>query len=203
MLSRMSHAEQTRLLVDAGATLIQLRDKQATPREFLSDASRAVEIAHEKGARVIINDRVDIAMMAKADGVHLGQDDLPPAEARKLLGDASLIGFSTHDLDQVRKAVAFPIDYLAIGPIFETATKSDISPTVGLAGLAAAKALADGIPVVAIGGLWATNLGPVLQEGADSAAVISELFRGSDISSQYEKLVSLAEFPRSNMFVPR
>src|SRR5687767_5444622 len=112
-LTGLSHAEQVTRLIQGGATLIQLREKSLSPREFFHQAQAAIEIARAKDIRIIINDRVDIALALQADGVHLGQDDMPPHAARKLLGDEALIGFSTHNPAQAISASMFPIDYLA------------------------------------------------------------------------------------------
>ena len=109
-LSGLTHAEQVARLVRGGATLIQLREKHLPPRVFFEQAEQAIAVAHANGARIIINDRVDIALALAADGVHLGQDDMPPAAARALLGDQALIGFSTHTLQQTIYARDLPID---------------------------------------------------------------------------------------------
>ncbi len=127
-LSGLTHAEQVARLVRGGATLIQLREKHLPPSAFFEQAEQAIAVAHANGARIIINDRVDIAIALAADGVHLGQDDMPPAAARALLGDQALIGFSTHNLPQALQARDLPIDYLAVGPIFQTATKANPEP---------------------------------------------------------------------------
>ncbi len=107
-LSKMSHAEQVERFVSGGARVVQLREKYATGRDFFDDATKAIEIARKHGAKIIINDRVDIALALGADGVHLGQDDLPPAEARKILGERAIIGFSTHNGAQAIEAVKLP-----------------------------------------------------------------------------------------------
>src|SRR5215211_841088 len=120
-LSGLSHAEQVRLLSLGGATLVQLREKQMLPKEFYEEARAAVAVAAQCGVQLIINDRVDVALAVGASGVHLGQDDLPPQAARKLLGDQAILGYSTHNIEQAIQASKLPIDYLAIGPIFSTA----------------------------------------------------------------------------------
>lgn len=174
-LSGLTHAEQLSRLAEGGATVVQLREKNTSPLDFYYAALEATELARTIGVRVIINDRVDIAMALGADGVHLGQDDMPPAEARRLLGPKAIIGLSTHSTDQVRQALSLPIDYLAIGPIFQTTSKSDTEPVLGLEGLASVRAVAGEIPLVAIGGISAANAREVLINGADSVAVISAL----------------------------
>ena len=134
-LSGLSHAEQLELFIAGGAALVQLREKQMPVSEFYEQAQAAVAIAKRRGVQLIINDRVDIALSVGAHGVHLGQNDLPPEAARKLLGETAIIGYSTHNIDQALAAVKLPIHYLAIGPIFHTTSKSDTSPVLGLEAL--------------------------------------------------------------------
>jgi len=176
-LSGISHAEQVERLVAGGATLIQLREKHASPRDFFEAAKRALEIAHEAGAKIIINDRADIARALGADGVHLGQDDLPPDAARQVLGSDAIIGFSTHSVEQAIKAAAYNVDYIAIGPIFETTTKEKPDPVVGLYGLTEVKKNVGKIPLIAIGGINLNSINDVLAAGADSVALISAIIR--------------------------
>ena len=193
-ISGLSHAEQVEQLIDGGATLIQLREKTASPDEFYKSAKDAVDIAHEHGVKIIINDRVDIAMAVGADGLHLGQDDLPPSEARKLLGDAAIIGISTHHLIQAIAAKNEPVDYIAIGPIFSTLTKHDPDPVVGLERLREICSNIPGFPLVAIGGIDETNFRDVLAAGAHSAAMISAVLRPSNsIAANYQHQSSLAD----------
>jgi thiamine-phosphate pyrophosphorylase len=174
-ISGLSHAEQVARFSAGGATLIQLREKYLSPREFYGEAEAALRVAHSRGARLIINDRVDIALALHADGVHLGRDDLSPSLARRLLGEGALIGFSTHNVEQAHAAADMPVDYIAIGPIFSTATKADPDPVVGLDGLRRVREVIGGIPLVAIGGITAQNAPKVISAGADAVAVISAL----------------------------
>ena len=174
-LSGLSHAEQVRRLSAGGATFVQLREKHLAPREFYREAEEALRVARSLGVRLIINDRVDIALALKADGVHLGQDDLPPDAARKLLGEDAIIGFSTHSIEQASVAARLPLDYLAIGPIFETSSKENPDPVVGLDGLRRVREITGEIPLVAIGGIRPENIREVLKAGADAVAVISLL----------------------------
>jgi thiamine-phosphate pyrophosphorylase len=175
-LSGLTHLEQVKRLIDGGATLIQLREKHASPREFYAEAVAAVEYAHSHGVKVIINDRTDIALASGADGVHLGQDDMPPVAARQVLGPQGIIGYSTHSVDQAIEAARLPVDYVAVGPIFATQTKETPDPVVGLEALGAVRiAMSSRIPLVAIGGINRSNLAAVLAAGADSAAMISEI----------------------------
>jgi thiamine-phosphate pyrophosphorylase len=189
-LSRLTHAEQVAMFVDGGATLIQIRDKNLPSRELFKDASAAVEIAHKAKAQVLINDRVDIALMSGADGVHLGKHDLPAGAARRILGGEAIIGVSTHSLEQARAALADGnADYIAFGPIFPTSTKSNHEAVVGLEALKQVRRLISNVRLVAIGGINIGNLASVLTSGADSAAMISEFYRTeSDISSRFRAL---------------
>ena len=183
-LSGLSHAEQVRLLSRGGATLVQLREKQMSPKEFYDQAKAAVTVAEQCGVRLIINDRVDIALAVGANGVHLGQDDMPPEAARKLLGEQVIVGYSTHNVEQAIEASKLPIDYLAIGPIFTTSTKSDTAPVLGLEGLRAVRQTIGDFPLVAIGGITAANAPDVIEAGADSVAVISALLAHPDRITQ-------------------
>jgi thiamine-phosphate pyrophosphorylase len=172
-ISNLSHAEQVAALINGGATFIQLREKHSTPKDFYTAAEQTLAIAREKNATILINDRVDLALALKVDGVHLGQDDLPPAEARKILGEKAMIGFSTHTVEQAVAAIKFPIDYIAIGPVFETSTKENPDRVVGLEGLRLVRKAIGAFPLVAIGGITQQNARFVLEAGADSVAVIS------------------------------
>jgi thiamine-phosphate pyrophosphorylase len=174
-LSGLTHADQVKLLSLGGASLVQLREKQLPALQFYEEAKAAMAVAASQGVRLVINDRVDIALAVGAHGVHLGQDDMPPDAARRLLGPEAIIGYSTHDLEQARRAVMLPIDYLAFGPIFATSTKADTSPTVGLEGLRAVRTMVGTFALVAIGGISVENAGAVIEAGADSVAVISAL----------------------------
>ncbi len=178
LLSGLSHAEQVTEFANRGMTLVQLREKNLSSGEFYREAEQAVVVARHQGIKIIINDRVDIALAVDADGVHLGQDDLPVEAARSLLGKDVIIGVSTHNLAQAQQAARRPIDYLAIGPIFPTSTKDNSNPVVGLAGLTAVRLAVPGIPLVAIGGIDATNRDAVMAAGADAVAVIRDLWAG-------------------------
>ena len=159
---------------------MQLREKQMPPKEFYDEAKAAVAVAEQFGVQLIINDRVDVALAAGAHGVHLGQDDMPPEAARKLLGPQPIIGYSTHNIEQAIHAAKLPIDYLAIGPIFTTATKSDTAPVLGLDGLRAIRQAIGDFPLVAIGGITLANARDVIEAGARSVAVISALLADPD-----------------------
>ncbi len=187
-LSKLSHGAQVEKLIDGGARFIQLREKYASAKEFYESAKEALEIARERGAKIIINDRVDVALALKADGVHLGQDDLPPAEARKILGDNAIVGFSTHNLAQAIEAVKLPVDYIAVGPVFATRTKENPEKVVGLDAIKNIRQAISDFPLVAIGGITLANFCSVLDAGADSVAVIGDLLIESDeIAERFQK----------------
>lgn len=192
-LTGLSHAEQVKRLIQGGATLIQLREKNLSPREFFNEAQAALAIARARGVRIIINDRVDIALAIQADGVHLGQHDMPPDAARAILGNEALIGFSTHNPAQAFAARTLPVDYLAIGPIFPTSSKNKPDPVVGLAGLREVRDAVGQLPLVAIGGITAGNFESVLNKGADCVAVISAVLADPlDIESNTAHLIAIA-----------
>lgn len=203
MISGISHAEQVGQLIDGGIELIQLRDKDSSPREFYEAAKDALDIAKPHHVRIIINDRVDIAAAIGADGVHLGQDDMPPALARKILGSDAIVGFSTHSVEQIRAALQLPIDYIAIGPVFATVTKKDPDPIVGLEGIRTARSLAGDLPLVAIGGITIDTICDVLSAGADSAAVIRALLSVPGDIAQNARMFLSGGDPSGNIVVPR
>lgn len=190
-LSGLSHAEQVALLGEGGASLVQLREKHLSPQDFYRAAEDALRIARERKMRLIVNDRVDIALAIGADGVHLGQDDMPPAAARELLGTQAIIGFSTHSIEQAREAMRLPVDYIAIGPIFNTSSKENPDACVGLDGLRSVRQTIGQMPLVAIGGITSETARAVLDAGADSIAVISMLLKNpANIAAQVRELLS-------------
>jgi thiamine-phosphate pyrophosphorylase len=192
-LSGLSHADQVARLIDGGATLIQLRDKKSSPKDFLRDAEAAKRIADQNKVSLIINDRVDIAMVIDAAGVHVGQTDLPVDIARRLLNKDRMVGFSTHNLEQAGVAVKTSANYIAFGPIFSTETKPDRDPSVGLDLLSSATKVVRDVPLVAIGGITGENCQSVLATGADSVAVISAAVGdGAHIAQNMRRLLNLA-----------
>ena len=193
-LSGLTHLEQVRQLIAAGATFIQVREKRASLREFYEECERVVRLAEESGVKIVVNDRADIAMMAGAAGIHVGQDDMPPQAVRSIIGERMLVGFSTHNVDQAVRAAGLPLDYIAIGPIFPTGTKENPDPVVGLPGLEQVRMAIGEFPLVAIGGITEENVGDVLSAGADSAAVIGALFsNNSSIGDNYLRLLEAAQ----------
>jgi thiamine-phosphate pyrophosphorylase len=187
-ITRLSHLEQVKRLIEGGAELIQLREKYASPKEFYASAKAVMDLVRGSEVKIIINDRVDIALAVKADGIHLGQDDLPPVYARKILGEKAIIGFSTHNLAQAVEAVQFSINYVAIGPIFATQTKENPDEIVGIEGLTKVREAIGNFPLVAIGGIGFKSANTVLSNGADSVAVISAILKPAEKISENLKL---------------
>jgi thiamine-phosphate pyrophosphorylase len=172
--------ELARAFLDGGATVIQLRAKRSPSGAFLDLCDAAVALAKPYNADIIVNDRLDLALMSGASGVHLGQDDLSPAAARQLLGARAIVGYSTHTIDQVDKATLEPASYIAIGPVFGTTTKETGYDAVGLALVSAASARAKGRPVVAIGGITLQRAPSIIAAGASAVAVIGDLLITND-----------------------
>ena len=165
----------------AGARLFQYRNKSASMKEAYAEALALRQVALDAGVTFIVNDRCDLALAVDADGVHLGQGDLPLDLARKVMGPEKLIGISTHNSDQVREATAGKPDYLGFGPIFKPGSKQDHDPVVGLEGLRAMRKLTS-LPVFAIGGIQIDQAGEVTRAGANGVAVISAILKAPDIS---------------------
>jgi thiamine-phosphate pyrophosphorylase len=168
--------------LDGGATFLQLRAKTMSGAALLDLAGRLSELAHGRGATLIVNDRADVARLAGADGVHVGQDDLAPAAVRALVGPGALVGLSTHTTEQLDAAVHEPVDYLAIGPVFGTLTKATGHDAIGLETVRAAaqRTAAHGLPLVAIGGITLERAASVIEAGATSVAVIADLLATGD-----------------------
>jgi thiamine-phosphate pyrophosphorylase len=180
-----------RLLLDAGARVLQLRLKAAGSRDFL-DAARAIAaLAHAHNAQLIVNDRVDIALLADADGVHLGQQDLPLEAARRLVGPGRLIGISTHTVEQARTAEAGGADYIGFGAIYSGGLKN-VKNAQGLERLREVRKVVQ-IPIVAIGGITEATLPAVLAAGADAAAIITDVVSAPDISAKVRSIVAIAQ----------
>lgn len=178
----LSHFDIAARAIDGGATMIQLRDKAAGPRQLLPDARRIAQLCRERSVRFIVNDRLDLALAAGADGVHLGQDDLPPTAARAILGSDKLLGVSTHSFEQALEAAEQGADYLGIGPIFATGTKATGYEPRGCDIIRQLRARID-LPLIAIGGITLDNVAEVIQAGAAGAAVISAIVGADDITA--------------------
>lgn len=167
-ISRLASA-----FLDGGVTFLQLRAKTASGADLLEAASSLTQLAHARSAILIVNDRADIAKLSGADGVHLGQDDLDPAAARRMLGPGAIIGRSTHTVAQLEAAVEEPVDYIAVGPVFGTSTKATGYDAVGLEMVRLAARF--GWPVVGIGGITLETARSVIDAGASAVAVIGDL----------------------------
>ena len=172
----------TRACLDAGVRFLQLRAKDMPSGRLVELAGAIQADVLAAGARLVINDRVDVAGIVGASGVHVGQDDLAVEDARRLLGAAAFVGVSTHTPEQISAALHTPLSYLAVGPTFATRTKDTGYDSVGVALVAHAFSTAEprGIPVVAIGGITLATAPSVIEAGAASVAVISDLFEGGD-----------------------
>jgi thiamine-phosphate pyrophosphorylase len=187
-----SPVEVSEILLAAGVKLIQYRAKRATSRELLEISRQIVERTRSAQATFIVNDRADIALAVDSEGVHLGQDDLPPELARSVLKPGKWIGYSTHSLSQVREGDRTSADYIAYGPVFPTSSKDNPNPVVGLEGLRQARQ-ATRKPLVAIGGITAENAKSAIEAGADSVAVISALVGARNIAARAKEFLKAVE----------
>ena len=178
-------------LLEAGVALIQYRSKHSSSRQMYEDCVVIQERARRSGGVFIVNDRADVALAVNAHGVHVGQSDLTVELARSVLGPGKWVGYSTHDLGQVRQADASSANYIAFGPIFPTGSKENPDPVVGLAGLAEART-ATRKPLVAVGGITVENARAVMEAGADSVAVISDLLKAPDLALRAKQLLGVS-----------
>lgn len=178
-------------LAEAGVGLVQYRAKRATARELFETSRSLVERLGAKGVRVIVNDRADVAAMTNAGGVHVGQGDLPPEDARKICGAGRWVGVSTHNVEQVRRAASSSADYIAVGPIFATVTKEKPGALVGTSLIREARELTSK-PIIAIGGITLERAAEVFEAGADSVAVASDLLLARDPASRAGEYLDLA-----------
>jgi len=186
----LSESEVARLAYSGGADVVQLRMKSGCGREILEQAVIIRKYASEYRKMFIVNDRVDIALLSDADGVHLGQTDIPIKEARKLLSDGKIIGKSVHSLEEAITAVDDGADYLGVGSIFATATKEDAKQHLGLKTLMSIKDAVD-IPVVAIGGINMNNITSVVATGVEAIAVVSAVVSEDDIMEATKRIKDL------------
>jgi thiamine-phosphate pyrophosphorylase len=184
--------EAARLLADAGVRLVQIRDKRPSARERLASARAAVDLLSRSGALAIVNDRPDIALLARADGVHLGEDDLPASAARRVLGASAVVGVSTHSAaDALRAMDDDAVSYVALGPIFATSSKESTHAPLGLGAIETA-ARGKRKPLVVIGGIRPRDVGACLAAGADGVAMIAGLLDGDVVRNVEEALASAA-----------
>ena len=183
-------------LAAGGVKLIQLRDKGASAGKLYSQALEYLSVLNPYGARLILNDRPDIAAMSGAGGVHVGQEDLPVEDARAICGADAWVGVSTHNMEQLREAVLTSADYIAVGPIFPTASKQNPDPVVGLDLLRQARQMTRK-SLVAIGGITIESAADVFRAGADSVAVIRDLISAPDPAARAQEYLAIAERVRS------
>jgi len=177
-------------LAEAGVRLLQYRNKQAPARELLEKSRSLAEKLLPWQVTFIVNDRADVAALAGANGVHVGQDDLAVESARQIVGPSSIVGVSTHNLEQFAAAAATSADYIAIGPVFETGTKANPDPVVGTEMIRAARRLTDKL-IVAIGGITLERAAEAMAAGADSLAVISDILRAADPANRAHQFIEL------------
>jgi len=181
-------------LADAGVRLLQYRNKLASARELLNSSRELASFLIPRGVSFVVNDRPDVAVLAGASGVHVGQDDLEVEQARGLVGKEKWVGVSTHTVEQFRKAAETSADYIAVGPVFSTSSKANPDPVIGTAFLRQVRPLTDK-PIVAIGGVTLENAASVIEAGADCVAVISDVLRAPDRgrrARQYLELLGAA-----------
>jgi thiamine-phosphate pyrophosphorylase len=194
----LSEAEIARLAYSGGADIVQLRMKGCDGKEMLEQARKIRTVSDEYAGFFIVNDRVDIAVLSDADGVHLGQSDIPIEDARDLLGDDKLIGASVHSVDEAEDAESRGADYLSVGSIFSTYTKPDAKQNLGLDAVFMIKKAVD-IPVMAIGGINRGNIQEVIRAGADGVAVASAVISQKDIRSATHELRDMILKVRPNI----
>lgn len=185
-----SDVEVARLAYEGGADVVQLRMKNADGGVMLRQAEGIREIADDMNKLFIVNDRVDVAIASGADGIHLGQTDIPVDVARKLMGDDAIIGASVDNVEQAIRAVDAGADYLGVGAIFRTSTKPDAAQAIGLGPLFEIRQTVD-VPIVAIGGINRGNIQDVIRAGADAAAVVSAVVAQDDIAGAAHELRDL------------
>lgn len=197
-LSRgLSHARIAELAVAGGADIIQLRDKDISGRDLFLAAREIREITTRAGALFVVNDRLDIALASGADGVHLGQDDLPLSAARSLAPRPFIIGISVESVREAVKAEEEGADYVGVGPVFPTGSKHDAGPSLGTGRIREIRA-AVSVPVIAIGGINGENVREIIREGADGAAVISAVVSQDDIPQAARSLRAVIKAEKEN-----
>jgi thiamine-phosphate pyrophosphorylase len=177
-------------LADAGVRLLQYRSKAASARELLQSSQNLASVLVPRGVAFVVNDRADVAVLAGASGVHVGQEDLGVEQARGLVGSDKWVGVSTHNLEQFQSAAETSADYIAVGPVFATSSKANPDPVVGAEFVRQVRALTDK-PIVAIGGITLENAGSVIGAGADSVAVISDILRARDPGERARQYLDL------------
>ena len=189
-LLTVPETECAQKLADAGVRLLQYRNKRASPRELFESSRELVSLLATLKVSVVVNDRADFAALAGANGVHVGQEDLEVEKARQVVGTEKLVGVSTHNLEQFRRAAASSADYIAVGPIFSTGTKSNPDPVVGTEFIREVRLLTDK-PIVAIGGITLERAPEIIESGADSVAVISDILGAPEPGKRARQYIDL------------
>ena len=184
--------ECAQALAGAGVRLLQYRNKCASSRELLESSKRLSSLLSPQGVSFVVNDRADVAFLAGASGVHVGQDDAGVEEARTVIGAGKLVGVSTHNLEQFQRAAATSADYIAIGPVFSTSTKANPDPVIGKEFIRQVRPLTEK-PIVAIGGITLERAAEVIRAGADSVAVISDILLAPDPGQRARQYIDLLE----------
>ena len=177
-------------LATAGVRLLQYRNKRASARELFETSKKLLLLLSPLGVSLVVNDRPDVAAVAGANGVHVGQEDLGVEEVRRVVGAEKLVGVSTHNLEQFERAAASSVDYIAVGPIFTTGTKSNLDPVVGTQFIREVRPLTDK-PIVAIGGITLQRAPEIIESGADSVAVISDILRAPEPAARARQYIDL------------
>ncbi|SDJ92732.1 thiamine-phosphate pyrophosphorylase [Catalinimonas alkaloidigena] len=183
--------------LQAGVRWIQLREKEETTRNFVRKAQQIQQLTQAYGAKLIINDRIDVALAIDADGVHVGQSDMPYALARRLVGPDKIVGLSVTNLAEWEEAEAWDVDYFGAGPIFHTDTKRDITPPMGLEGLRHMRQHSQH-PIFAIGGIHEHNLDALMQTGIAGVAVVSAICSATDPATAARRLLHLTQHVQSS-----
>ena len=188
-LSRKGNVEDVRAALEGGVRIVQYREKALSLREQIREALRIKALCRAAGATFIINDRVDLALAVEADGVHLGQEDMPLAIARRLMGQDKLIGITVHNVEEALEAVSGGADYLGVSPLFATSTKADAGAPIGLEGLREIRAQVE-LPIVGIGGITQENARQVIEAGADAVCAISAIVTQEDVEETVRDWIS-------------
>jgi thiamine-phosphate pyrophosphorylase len=181
-----------RNLVDAGVRLLQYRNKSASSRELFESAKKLSAQLQPQGVSFVVNDRADVAALVDADGIHVGQRDLSVESARLLVGPSKWVGVSTHNLEQFERAAATSADYIAVGPVFSTSTKTNPDPVIGIDFIRTVRTLTEK-PIVAIGGITLDRAAQVIRAGADSVAVISDILLAPDPGKRARQFLEILE----------
>jgi thiamine-phosphate pyrophosphorylase len=199
--ARLSGGRSNRQVIAAairgGATLVQYREKNASTRSMIDEALQLRELCRAEGVAFIVNDRVDLALAVDADGVHVGQDDLPASLARKLIGPGKILGVSAENVEQARAAIASGADYLGVGALFATATKPDAGNPIGIRGLESI-VRASTVPIVGIAGINASNAAGVIRAGAAGVAVVSAVVSAPDVERAARELRQVVDQARKS-----